>query len=178
MLTVGDRFPDFDLAAVTGVDRPGLSRVSGKDSAGRWLVVFFWPKDFTFVCPTELAEFGRLQPAFAEAGADLVGVSVDNEYVHLAWREHHPDLAQLPFPMASDLKRELSVALGILDRDEGVALRASFVVDPAGIIRFVAVNDLDTGRSADEVLRSLQAIQAGGLTSCGWQAGQATLVAG
>ena len=103
------------------------------------------------------------------------GVSIDSEYVHLAWRGNHPDLRHLPFPMAADVKRELTGALGILDPDEGVALRATFIVDPEGIIRFVSVNDLDTGRNVDEVLRSLTAIQAGGLTSCGWRVGDATL---
>jgi peroxiredoxin (alkyl hydroperoxide reductase subunit C) len=175
MLTVGNRFPEFDLAAVDGVETPALTRTSLGDHDGRWLVVFFWPKDFTFVCPTEIAAFGDRHAAFAEAGADVVGVSIDSEYVHLAWREHHPDLTHLPFPMAADVKRELSSALGILDPTEGVALRATFIVDPEGVIRFVSVNDLDTGRNVDEVLRSLTAIQAGGLTSCGWRAGDATL---
>ena len=175
MLTVGNRFPEFDLAAVEGVETPTLTHTSLGDHDGRWLVVFFWPKDFTFVCPTEIAAFGDRHPDFAEAGADVVGVSIDSEYVHLAWRENHPDLKHLPFPMAADVKRELSGALGILDPTEGVALRATFIVDPEGVIRFVSVNDLDTGWNVDEVLRSLTAIQAGGLTSCGWRAGDATL---
>ncbi len=177
MLTVGDRFPDFDLAAVTGRTNPAIERVQRSDYEGRWLVVFFWPKDFTFVCPTEIAEFGRLERAFDELGASVVGASIDNEYVHLAWRQHHPHLRSLPFPMASDLKRELSGALGILDAEEGVALRATFIVDPDGVIRFVAVNDLDTGRSAEEVVRSLAAMQSGGLTACEWRPGDGTLVA-
>lgn len=176
MLTVGDPFPDFNLAAVDGVNEPAITRASLADHRGRWLVMFFWPKDFTFVCPTEIAAFGQLYPSFVEAGADVLGVSIDNEYVHLAWREQHPSLRHLPFPMVSDLKRELSAKLGILDHEEGVALRATFIVDPEGTIRFVAVNDLDTGRNAEEVLRSLQAVQAGGLTACGWHAGEPMLV--
>jgi lipoyl-dependent peroxiredoxin subunit C len=177
MLTVRQRFPDFDLAAVVGRTNPTIDRVRRSDYDGRWLVVFFWPKDFTFVCPTEIAEFGRLDGAFAELGAAVVGASVDNEYVHLAWRQHHPHLRSIPFPMAADLKRELASELGILDPDEGVALRATFIVDPTGVIRFVSVNDLDTGRNADEVLRSLAAMQSGGLTACGWRPGEDTLVA-
>ena len=176
MLTVGDKFPSFDLAAVDGLDSPTLTRSSSAEYKGRWLVAFFWPKDFTFVCPTEISTFGLMQPSFAEAGADLIGVSIDSEYVHLAWREQHPHLRRLPFPMVSDLKRELTTALGILDHSEGVALRATFIVDPEGTIRFVSVNDLNTGRNAEEVLRSLKVIQAGGLTSCGWQAGDPLLV--
>jgi alkyl hydroperoxide reductase subunit AhpC len=176
MLTVGDQFPPFDLAAVHGADSPALSRVRSSDHVDCWLVAFFWPKDFTFVCPTEIAECGRLQPAFADAGAAVLGVSADNEYVHLAWRDQHPDLAHLPFPMAADLKRELSSALGSLDPGEGVALRATFIVDPENTIRFVSVHDLDTGRNVEEVLRTLLALETGGLTSCGWQRGQPTLV--
>src|SRR5690606_12157676 len=105
------------------------------------------------------------------------GVSTDSEYVHLAWRNTHPDLADLPFPMVSDIKRELSSALGILDRNEGVALRATFIVDPQGIIRFVTVNDLSVGRNPQEVLRVLDALQTDELCPCNWQRGEATLSA-
>jgi lipoyl-dependent peroxiredoxin subunit C len=177
MLTVGDHFPDFDLAAVVGASNPVIDRVKRDDFAGRWLVVFFWPKDFTFVCPTEISDFGRLHRDFEELGASVVGASIDNEYAHLAWRQHHPHLRSLPFPMASDLKRELTTGLGILDPEEGVALRATFIVDPSGVIRFVSVNDLDTGRNTDEVLRTLAAMQTGGLTACGWKPGDDTLAA-
>lgn len=176
MLTVGDRFPPGSLKAVTAGPVPALGAVDLDHFArGRWLVAFFWPKDFTFVCPTEIAEFGRLTPQFEAAGAAVLGVSTDNEYVHLAWRQQHPELRALPFPMASDLRRDLCEALGIIDRNEGVALRATFVVDPEGVIRFVSVHDLDTGRNAEEVLRTLTALQAGGLTACGWKAGDPTL---
>jgi len=138
-------------------------------------VLFFWPKDFTFVCPTEIAEFGRKEKEFQRRGAQVLGASTDNEYVHLAWREHDKSLAELPFPMLSDIKRELSQELGILDKSEGVALRATFIVDPEGVIQWVSVNNLATGRNVDEVLRALDALQTGELTPCGWQPGQATL---
>ncbi len=177
MLTVGDRFPEFDLAAVVGKDDPQIDRVRLEDYEGRWLVVFFWPKDFTFVCPTEIAGFGAAHGQFAALGASIVGASIDNEYVHLAWRQQHPHLRTLPFPMASDLKRDLAGELGILDKEEGVALRATFIVDPEGVIRFASVYDLDTGRNVEEVLRTLEALQTGGLTACGWQHGEETLVA-
>ncbi|HUC36849.1 MAG TPA: peroxiredoxin [Acidimicrobiales bacterium] len=177
MLTIGDQFPDFDLAAVVGARDPHIDRVRREDYEGKWLVVFFWPKDFTFVCPTEIAGFAKAEPRFSELGASILGASIDNEYVHLAWRAQHPHLRTLPFPMASDLKRELVHDLGILDKDEGVALRATFIVDPEGVIRFVSVYDLDTGRSVDEVLRTLEALQTGGLTACGWEHGQETLLA-
>ena len=104
-------------------------------------------------------------------------MSIDSEYVHLAWRNHHPDLKDLPFPMIADIKRELSQALGILDKQEGVALRATFVVDPQGVIRFVSVNDLSVGRNPAEVLRVLDALQTDELCPCNWQKGQQTLTA-
>jgi peroxiredoxin (alkyl hydroperoxide reductase subunit C) len=178
MLTVGDRFPPFRLKAVVDAqaERP-FREVAHDDHPGRWLVVFFWPKDFTFVCPTEIAEFGRLEREFAARGAQVLGVSTDSEYVHLAWRRSHPDLRELPFPMLSDVKRELSQALGILDRAEGVCLRATFLVDPDGVIRFACCHDLATGRSPQEVLRVLDALQTGELCPVNWKRGEATLVA-
>ncbi len=176
MLTVGDRFPDYDLTAVVSSD-PGdaFTRLGGDSHPGEWRVVFFWPKDFTFVCPTEIAGFGALEGEFRQRGARLLGVSTDSEYVHLAWRQSHGLLKDLPFPMLSDLKRDLSGSLGILDGGEGVCLRATFVVDPEGVIRFVSVNDLSVGRSPQEVLRTLDALQTGELCPVDWQRGEATL---
>jgi lipoyl-dependent peroxiredoxin subunit C len=176
MLTVNDRFPSYSLKAVVSQE-PGKQFVELTDQshAGKWKVVFFWPKDFTFVCPTEIAAFGKLTRDFADRDAQLLGVSTDSEFVHLAWRGAHPDLKDLPFPMVSDLKRELATACGVLDRAEGVALRATFVVDPAGVIRFVAVNDLSVGRNPQEVLRVLDALQTDELCPCNWQKGQDTL---
>ena len=178
MLTVGDRFPDFQLQAA--VDRtPGreFREITNAELAGGWAVIFFWPMDFTFVCPTEIAAFGQHNAEFAARGAKLLGGSTDSQYVHLAWREHHPDLRDLPFPMLADTKRELCTALGILDKHEGVALRATFIVDPEGIIRHVAVNDLAVGRDVGETLRILDALQTGELTPCGWHKGEKTLSA-
>src|SRR5207247_3338046 len=102
-------------------------------------------------CPTELAAFGKLEREFRDRDAQVLGASIDSEYVHLAWRDSHPDLKELPYPMIADLKRELATALGVLDRREGVALRATFIVDPEDTIRFVAVNDLNVGRNPAEV---------------------------
>jgi lipoyl-dependent peroxiredoxin subunit C len=178
MLTVGDKFPSFDLQAVVSLDKDKeFGRVTGNDYPGRWRVLFFWPKDFTFVCPTEIAEFGRRNGDFADRDAQVLGVSIDNEYVHLAWRKSHPDLKNLPFPMLADLKRELSAALGVLHREEGVAMRATFVVDPQGVIRYVNVTDLNVGRSVDEVLRVLDALQTDELCPCNWKKGEKTLEA-
>lgn len=176
MLTVGDRFPDHELQSVVSLDAgKEFRRVRTGEHTGRWKVFFFWPMDFTFVCPTEIAEFGRRDGDFGKRNADVLGVSTDTHYVHLAWRQNHPDLRDLPFPMLADTKRELSAALGILAKEEGVPLRATFVVDPEGVIRHVTVNDLSVGRSVDETLRVLDALQTGELCPCGWKAGEPTL---
>ena len=178
MLTVGNRFPDFNLKAVRSNDpKTAFTEVSGGSDPGKWKIVFFWPKDFTFVCPTEIAAFGKLNGEFSDRDAVVYGVSIDSEYVHLAWRQNHADLKALPFPMLSDIRRELSAALGILDPREGVALRATFIVDPEGIIRFVSVNDLSVGRNPQEVLRVLDALQTDELCPCNWQKGEAVLKA-
>jgi lipoyl-dependent peroxiredoxin subunit C len=179
MLTVGDRFPRFDLVAVVASEpHRAFERISNESFAGRWLVVFFYPKDFTFVCPTELAGFAELAPDFAGRGAQLLAGSTDSEYVHLAWRQQNPDLKELPYPLLSDLKRELSQALGVLDRAEGVCMRATFIVDPEGVIRFASVNDGKVGRNPAEVLRVLDALQTDQLTACGWKRGDAVLQPG
>jgi alkyl hydroperoxide reductase subunit AhpC len=178
MLTIGDRFPAFNLKAVVSTDpKTAFRDVTEASANGKWQVFFFWPKDFTFVCPTEIAAFGKLNGDFAERDTQLYGVSTDSEFVHLAWRRDHADLRALPFPMLSDLKRELSQQLGILDKSEGVCLRATFIVDPEGIIRFVSVNDLSVGRNPQEVLRVLDALQTDELCPCNWQKGDDVLKA-
>jgi peroxiredoxin (alkyl hydroperoxide reductase subunit C) len=178
MLTIGDKLPPFRLKAVVSRDpKHAFTEITDTSHGGKWLVLFAWPKDFTFVCPTEIAAFGRLNGEFADRDAQVLGLSTDSEYVHLAWRNDHADLKDLPFPMVSDIKRELCSNLGILDKDEGVALRATFIVDPQGVIRFVSVNDLSVGRNPAEVLRVLDALQTDELCPCNWQRGQETLTA-
>jgi peroxiredoxin (alkyl hydroperoxide reductase subunit C) len=176
MLTIGDKFPEFDLEAVVST-APGreFNRVSGRSHPGKWRVVFFWPMDFTFVCPTEIAEFGRRARDFRARNTEVLGVSTDTHWVHLAWRRSHSDLRDLDLPMLADTKRELATALGILHKEEGVPLRATFIVDPEGTIRHVSANDLDVGRSVEEVLRLVDALQTGELTPCGWKKGDPTL---
>jgi alkyl hydroperoxide reductase subunit AhpC len=177
MLTVGDRFPEFTLkATVSENSDTAFETINHGSYAGKWLVVFFWPKDFTFVCPTEIAAFGKLNADFAERDAQVLGASVDSEFVHLAWRRDHEDLKGLPFPMLADIRKDLSSALGILD-EEGVAKRATFIVDPEGIIRFVSVTDMSVGRNVAEVLRVLDALQTDELCPCNWQRGEDTLQA-
>jgi peroxiredoxin (alkyl hydroperoxide reductase subunit C) len=177
MLTVGDRLPDFKVTAVVSSEKgKEFKQVGSQDARGKWLILFFWPKDFTFVCPTEIAEFGRKVKDFADRDAIVYGGSTDNEYSHLAWRNAHADLKDLPFPMIH-LTPELAQQLGVIHRDAGVALRATFIVDPEGVIRFVSVNDLSVGRNVNEVLRTLDALQTDELCPCNWQAGQPTLAA-
>lgn len=181
MLTIGDTFPQFKLKGVTvaNPESPETAFVEVTDRApeGKWRVVFFWPKDFTFVCPTEIAAFGRMAEEFADRDAEVLGVSTDSEYVHLAWKRSHDDLRDLRLTMVSDIRRDLAQALGILDRNEGVCLRATFIVDPDGIIRFVSVNDLNVGRNPQEVLRVLDALQTDELCPCNWQKGDEVLKA-
>jgi alkyl hydroperoxide reductase subunit AhpC len=178
MLTGGDRIPEFDVNATVSTDiEKAFKRVTSESDPGKWKVVFFWPKDFTFVCPTEIAAFGRLAREFADRDAVIYGVSIDSEFVHLAWRQHHPDLKALPFPMLADVKRELSGGFGVLDRREGVAMRATFLVDPEGVIRFASVNDMNVGRNPEEVLRVLDALQTDELCPCNWKKGEAVLQA-
>jgi len=178
MLTIGEKFPAFNLKAVVSTDMAkAFTDISNASDQGKWKVVFFWPKDFTFVCPTEIAAFGKLNGEFNDRDAVVYGVSTDSEFVHLAWRQHHADLKELPFPMLADIKRELSQSLGVLDKNEGVALRATFIVDPEGVIRFVSVNDLSVGRNPQEVLRVLDALQTDELCPCNWQKGEEVLKA-
>jgi alkyl hydroperoxide reductase subunit AhpC len=120
MLTVGEKFPAFELTGVVSSDSKNAFQTITHDSyPGKWKVYFFWPKDFTFVCPTEIAAFGKVNQDFADRDAQILGASIDSEYVHLAWRNNHPDLKNLPYPMLSDIKRDLTEQLGVLDHRVG-----------------------------------------------------------
>ena len=178
MLTIGQKFPEFNLTGVVSSEqKTAFKPLSNSSFKGKWLVLFAWPKDFTFVCPTEIAGFGKLNKEFQDRDAQVLGISTDSDYVHLAWRQSHKDLNTLPFPMLSDIKRELSTALGILNENAGVCNRATFIVDPNGVIRHVSVNDLKVGRNVDEVLRVLDALQTDELCQCNWNKGDAPLKA-
>jgi peroxiredoxin (alkyl hydroperoxide reductase subunit C) len=176
MLTVGDTLPAFRLQSVVSLKSgEEFAEITEKSHPGKWLVLFLWPMDFTFVCPTESASFGKRERDFRDRDTQVLGASTDTHYVHLAWRKQHEDLRDLPFPMLADTRRELSSALGVLHKEAGVPLRATFIVDPQGTIRFASVNDLSVGRSVDEVLRVLDALQTDELCPCNWQKGQPTL---
>ena len=176
MLTIGDRFPSFEATAVVSTEtESAFVTVANTTDAGKWKVFFFYPKDFTFVCPTEISEFDNLYSEFQSHEAQVYGVSTDSDFVHLAWRRDHPDLRNLQFPLISDIRRDLSASLGILHPTEGICLRATFIVDPEGTIRYASCNDLSVGRNPAEVLRILQALQTGELCACDWKQGDSFL---
>lgn len=176
MLTIGDKFPSFSLKAVSSAVLPAeFDVITDERFDGQWKVFYFWPKDFTFVCPTEIIGFDDLNDKFAERNAKLIGVSTDSDFVHLAWRQNDAQLANIKHPWLADIKKDLSNALGIVQQDEGVAYRATFIVDPEGIIRHVSVNDLSVGRNPKEVLRTLDALQTDELCPCAWNQGEKTL---
>ena len=180
MLTIGDKFPQFKLKAVRPV---AISEIKSPDDAfidvsnpqDKWSLYFFWPKDFTFVCPTEIKAFGDLLEDLEDRDCELFGLSTDNEFVHFAWRKDNEHLTDLKFPMVSDIRKDVSRALGILEESEEVSRRATFIVDPHGIIRFVEVTDMKVGRNPSEALRVLDALQTDELCPCNWKAGDDTL---
>jgi peroxiredoxin (alkyl hydroperoxide reductase subunit C) len=178
VLSVGEKFPEFKVAATVSLEKgKEFKEFTNESILGKWSVIFFYPHDFTFVCPTELAEFNRELSDFRERGAEVFGASVDSHFVHLAWRRDHPDLKDLKYPMLADYKKELSEALGILHPTEKVPFRATFIVDPDGIVRWVSVYDLNVGRNVKEVLRVLDALQTDELCPCNWEKGEKTLTA-
>jgi len=178
MISVGEKIPAFTVPACVSLDKgQEFINISSDDLQGKWAVLFFWPMDFTFVCPTEIAEFNKQLGQFKERDTQVLGASTDSKFVHLAWRNQHEDLRNLGFPMLADNKKELSEALGVLHRQERVPLRATFIIDPDGIVRWISVNDLSVGRNVNEVIRTLDALQTDELCPCNWEKGQATLTA-
>jgi peroxiredoxin (alkyl hydroperoxide reductase subunit C) len=174
MLTVGDKFPEFKKTAIMSDKTFAEINSEHHKVEKKWMVMFWYPKDFTFVCPTELVEFNKNHSKFLELNTLLYGASTDTAEVHLAWREHDPRLANLTYPLIEDTSKSLSTELGILQPGK-VAYRATFIVDPEGTIQWVSVNNDSTGRNVHEVLRALEATQNPGLTGCNWEPGQAIL---
>ncbi len=172
---VGMPAPDFSLEAVVGTE-PGkeFKTVNLADFRGKWLVLFFYPADFTFVCPTEIKGFNAALGKFREMGAEVVGASTDSKYSHLAWIKRG-DLGDLKFPLLADFNKTTARKYGILNDDAGVALRGLFIIDPAGLLQYQVVHNLDVGRSVDETIRVLEALQTGSLCPLGWKPGQKTL---
>jgi len=175
VLTIGDKFPEFDLNACVDLDAANaFAEINHKTYEGKWKIVFFWPMDFTFVCPTEIAAFGKLNEHFAHRDEQILGVSGDAEYPPHDCPKHHKDLRDLPFPMLADVKHDLMRACGV-EAADGTAQRAVFIVDPNNEIQFVMVTAGSVGRNPKEVLRVLDALQTDELCPCNWQKGQPTL---
>jgi peroxiredoxin (alkyl hydroperoxide reductase subunit C) len=174
MLSIGDKFPEFKKDAVLANKEFGEISSEDHKKEGKWMVMFWYPKDFTFICPTEIYEFNNQFDKFTNLNTVLYGASTDTEDVHLAWRTHDPRLSELKFPLIADTSKSLSEELGILQPSK-VAYRATFIVDPEGIIQWININNDSTGRSVGEVLRALEATQTEGKTACDWIPGQDTL---
>jgi lipoyl-dependent peroxiredoxin subunit C len=178
ILSIGAKFPEFKKKSVISIEKgKEFYELTNQDHIdnNQWMVMFWYPKDFTFVCPTEIAEFNKNFEEFRDRDTQLIGASTDSEFVHLAWRKDHEDLKGLKFPLLADTSKSLAEDLGILSSDERVAFRVTYIVDPQGIIRWVCANDLNVGRNVKEVLRVLDALQTDELCPCNWQKGEETL---
>ena len=167
---VGQPAPEFSLQALVGEE---FKNISLSDYKGKkWVILFFYPLDFTFVCPTEILEFSKASSQFEKLNAVILGASIDSIYSHLAWTK---ELGKLNYPLMSDITQEVARNYGILIEEKGHALRGLFIIDPDGVLRYQVVHDLSVGRSVDETLRVLQALQSGELCPIGWKPGQKTL---
>jgi len=176
VLSIGSKFPEFKKQSVVSIEKgKEFTDITNEVHKGKWMVMFWWPKDFTFVCPTEIAEFNKHMGDFSDRDTVLVGASTDSEFVHLAWRNNHDDLRGLKFPMLADTSKSLAEELGILDENEKIAYRATYIIDPEGIVRWVSVYDLSVGRNVKEVIRVLDALQTDELCPCNWQKGEETI---
>jgi peroxiredoxin 2/4 len=175
---VGNPAPSFTaqayLKAWESAENPlGFKQAGLDDYKGRWLVLFFYPLDFTFVCPTEITAFNERLGDFESRNAQLLGCSIDSQFVHKAWVERG-DLGALNFPLVADLTKDIAADYGILTKD-GFALRGLFIVDPKGVLQYAVVHNTDVGRNVDETLRVLDALQCGGLCPANWKKGEQTL---
>ncbi|HEX2872589.1 MAG TPA: peroxiredoxin [Polyangiaceae bacterium] len=177
MIVPGSKLPAFKTVACVSIEKgKEFADISSADYPGKWLVIYTYPKDFTFVCPTEIVEFDKKLGAFADRDAVVLGGSTDNEHSHLAWRKDHADLKGLKHALLY-FGPQLMADLGIAHPQAGVALRATIIVDPDGIVRYATANDLSVGRNVDEVLRVLDGLQTDELCACNWKKGEETLTA-
>ncbi len=172
MISVGQKAPDFKCQALVGTEFKDLS-LSG--FSGKWVCLYFYPLDFTFVCPTEIKAFSDMVPEFEDRDCVVLGGSCDSVYSHLGWVNAKSELKDLKHPLISDYTKSISASLGILDHEKGVSQRATLLIDPHGIVRFVYVTDLNVGRSPEEVIRVLDALQTDELCPCNWKKGEETL---
>lgn len=175
---VAKEAPDFTMETALG-NGEDFGKVSLSDYKGKWLVLFFYPLDFTFVCPTEITALSDSADVFDDLDCEILGVSTDSKFSHRAWINTARDengLGKLNFPLAADLTHKVSRDYGVLIEEEGIALRGLFIIDPEGELKYQVVNHNDVGRSVDETLRVLQALQSGGLCPANWKPGQKHLV--
>ncbi len=176
---------EFDLVPKVGQTAPVFEdlqsyhkgefhKLSLGDYKGKWLVLFFYPRDFTFICPTEIEEFGKLYPEFQKLNCEVLGASTDSEYAHKAWYETDARLKGVEYPIVADTTQELADMYGVLDED-GSAQRGTFVIDPEGILRFMLVSGDSVGRNIQETLRVVEAAQTGEKCPANWSQGKETL---
>ena len=170
MVKVGQKAPDFKTDAYVNGQ---FKEVQLSDYRGKWVVLVFYPLDFTFVCPTELRAFAQHYGDFQKEEAEVIGISVDSKYSHKAWFEK--DLPEVKYPVAADLTKAVAAQYGVLDEAKGVALRGTFVIDPEGVLQYQVVANLGLGRSTEETLRVVQALKTGELCPANWKPGQKTL---
>jgi peroxiredoxin (alkyl hydroperoxide reductase subunit C) len=169
---IGAPAPDFTAVAYHQGEMKTIT-LSDYAKAGKWTILFFYPLDFTFVCPTEIKGFDEQIKAFEAANVQVLGASVDSQYSHQAWCQS--SLGELSFPLVSDLSHRISRDYGVLNEEKGLSYRGAFIIDPQGVLRSYVVNDLSVGRSVDELLRTVQAFQTGSNCPVNWKPGQATL---
>ena len=169
-MQITEKAPYFKGVAV--MPNKEFKEIQLSDYRGKWLILFFYPLDFTFVCPTEIKGFAANYKKFTDVGAEVIGCSVDSQFSHLAWIEQ--ELKPLPFPLMSDISKNISRAYNVLV-DDSIALRGTFIIDPDGVLRYTVVHDNSIGRNTDETLRVLQALQTGEKCPIDWKPGEATL---
>ena len=180
-LLVGHQAPNFEGTAVIGGDasifspETAFKKIKLSDYQGKWVVLFFYPLDFTFVCPTEIEEFGNHYEEFKKMNTEIIACSTDSQFSHLAWRSSHPGLKNLPYPMLADFTRETAKNYEILKEETGYALRGLYIIDPNGILQYTVIHPEAVGRNCNEIIRVLTALQTGKMTPCNWSAGQKTL---
>ncbi|MFA6049043.1 MAG: peroxiredoxin [Candidatus Micrarchaeia archaeon] len=170
MVGIGETAPGFGGDAYW---KGKITKINAKGFAGKWIVLFFYPRDFTFVCPTELKGFANAEKEFASAGAQLIAASTDSAYSHKAWFER--DMPEVKYPILADTNHAISSAYGVLVEKDGCALRGTFIIDPHGTLQYLVISNLNVGRSVQETLRVLKALQTGGLCPLEWKPGMKTL---
>lgn len=178
---LGQKAPVFSGTALNGGDAAkftpdnAFKDISLEDYKGKWVIFFFYPLDFTFVCPTELVEFGKAYEEFKSMDTEVVACSTDSQFSHLAWRQNDKTLQNLPYPILADFTGKVASDYGVLKEETGYALRGLYIIDPEGVLKYYVVHNEDVGRNTAEIKRVLSALQTGGLTPCNWEDGQDTL---